>query len=165
MSKLLIGLSTAAIIAASPALAQTTQEQMKPKPNAEVNRSTDGATAVQPKDVISKQKTYSSDQTVTKSAAVSVEMFRASTLIGAPVKNGADQSIGDINDLMIGADGKVAKVVVGVGGFLGLGERNVVLTMDDINLSFDKNGTLVVGTSMTKAELEALPAWEKKDAK
>ena len=157
MSKLLIGLSTAAIIAASPALAQTTQDQMKPKPNAEINRSTEDAT--------SKQKTYTSDRTVTNSAAVSVEMFRASKLIGATVTNASDQSIGDINDLMIGSDGKVSKVVVGVGGFLGLGERNVLLRLDEINLSVDKNGSLVVGTSMTKSELEALPAWDKKDMK
>jgi sporulation protein YlmC with PRC-barrel domain len=162
MSKLLIGLSTAALVAASPAMAQTTQDQMKPKPNTEVNRSTSGATTAQPKDATGKQST---EATAARSKTASGEMFRVSKLIGAPVKNANRESIGDINDLIIDGEGKVAKVVVGVGGFLGLGERNVVLKMSELDIGMDKNGSLVVRTSLTKAELEQLPVWKKTDVK
>ena len=45
--------------------------------------------------------------------------MRASKLIGTTVQNDADESIGKINEVVLGKDGKVAAVVVGVGGFLG----------------------------------------------
>lgn len=53
--------------------------------------------------------------------------MRASKLIGAAVRNDANESIGDINEIILDKDGKVAAVVVGVGGFLGMGEREVAL--------------------------------------
>jgi len=47
----------------------------------------------------------------------------ASDLLNQKVKNPANETVGDINDLSIGGDGKVAAVIIGVGGFLGMGER------------------------------------------
>jgi sporulation protein YlmC with PRC-barrel domain len=43
------------------------------------------------------------------------------------VYNAAGQSIGDLKDVLIGPDGKVQALIVGVGGFLGLGEKNVAV--------------------------------------
>ena len=47
----------------------------------------------------------------------------ASNLIGQSVVNSQDESIGDINDLVTDESGKVIAVLVGSGGFLGLGEK------------------------------------------
>jgi hypothetical protein len=47
-----------------------------------------------------------------------------SSLIGSTVYTPANETVGDINDLIIGLDGKVQGVVIGVGGFLGLGEKD-----------------------------------------
>jgi hypothetical protein len=40
--------------------------------------------------------------------------------------------IGEVNNIVIGRDGTVRAVVVGVGGFLGLGEKNVAVKMNDL---------------------------------
>ncbi len=52
------------------------------------------------------------------------------------VYNASGQSIGDLSDVLIDKDGKVAALVIGVGGFLGLGEKNVAVDYDYLQ----KNG-------------------------
>ena len=54
----------------------------------------------------------------------------ATNMIGESVYNGTGdtaENIGDVNDIVIGNDGRVQSVVVGVGGFLGIGEKNVAV--------------------------------------
>lgn len=51
--------------------------------------------------------------------------WRASKLIGVDVYNAANEKIGDINELMTDSAGKIDIVVIGVGGFLGMGTHNV----------------------------------------
>jgi sporulation protein YlmC with PRC-barrel domain len=51
--------------------------------------------------------------------------WRGSKLIGLTVYNNKDERVGDINELITGKEGKIESVVIGVGGFLGLGEYNV----------------------------------------
>jgi hypothetical protein len=46
-------------------------------------------------------------------------------LIGRSVTNSQGETLGDINDIIIDEQGKVVAVIIGVGGFLGLGEKNV----------------------------------------
>ena len=41
------------------------------------------------------------------------------------------QSIGDINDLVVAEDGSIEAVVIGVGGFLGMGEKSVAVPFDE----------------------------------
>jgi hypothetical protein len=53
--------------------------------------------------------------------------WRTSKLIGLNVYNSNNEKIGDINELINEAPGKVDVVVIGVGGFLGIGESNVGL--------------------------------------
>lgn len=53
--------------------------------------------------------------------------MRASKLIGTRVNNEAGERIGEINEVVLSKDGKVAAVVIGVGGFLGIGERKVAV--------------------------------------
>lgn len=64
--------------------------------------------------------------------------FLASNMIGKSVLTGeADDAatIGDINDVIIGRDGSVRAVIVGVGGFLGIGEKEVAVEMERLTLS------------------------------
>lgn len=148
MKKFLISLSTAALLAASPAIAQTANPdapaakpapQTAPMPRVEENR--DGAKAKMPDGV------HKSD-------------YRASKIIGATVVNAKNESIGDINDLIVTTDGKVDQVVVGVGGFLGLGERNVALKLSELDMRRNESGNIVIATSMTKEQLQQLPEWK-----
>lgn len=58
--------------------------------------------------------------------------WRSSKLMGLDIYNRADEKIGDINEILLDKDGKVKAVVIGVGGFLGMGEHDVAVTMDKL---------------------------------
>ena len=58
--------------------------------------------------------------------------WRASKLVHVDVYNEANEKIGDINDVILDRSGKVAKVILGVGGVLGLGEHYVAVGFDDL---------------------------------
>ena len=58
--------------------------------------------------------------------------WRASKLAGVDVYNEANEKIGDINDVILDKSGKVANVILGVGGFLGVGEHNVAVSFDKL---------------------------------
>ena len=83
-------------------------------------------------------------------------------LIGRNVKNPQNDTIGEIESVYINADGKVDSVIVGVGGFLGLGERLVRVAWKDLQIS--DNGEKVV-VNMTKDQLKAMPPYNYRDAK
>jgi sporulation protein YlmC with PRC-barrel domain len=50
-----------------------------------------------------------------------------------------DNKIGDVKDLLLEKDGKVNAAIIGVGGFLGAGEKDVAVLFDQLQLK-DKNG-------------------------
>src|SRR6476660_6223508 len=58
--------------------------------------------------------------------------WRASKLMGLDVYNEANEKLGDVNELILDKDGKVSAVVIGVGGFLGMGEHDIAVTMDKL---------------------------------
>jgi len=81
-----------------------------------------------------------SAQTANKPAADSAMMhregeWRASKLVGVNVYNEANEKIGDINDVILDKSGKVENVVLGVGGFLGMGEHYVAVAYDKLKWS------------------------------
>ena len=80
--------------------------------------------------------------------------MRASKLIGTKVVNTANETIGDINEIVLGKDGKVAAVVIGVGGFLGMGEREVAVNFNSIRMSRDQSNNLVLTVNATKDALK-----------
>jgi len=59
---------------------------------------------------------------------------RVSDIQGQDVYSRSGEDIGEVNDVLIGPDGRVAAVVVGVGGFLGIGAKNVAVSMDSLQL-------------------------------
>jgi hypothetical protein len=91
--------------------------------------------------------------------------MRASKLIGTKVVNTANETIGDINEIVLGKDGKVAAVIIGVGGLLGMGEREVAMNFDSIRMSRDSNNNLVLTVNANKDVLKAAPEWRWDDAK
>jgi sporulation protein YlmC with PRC-barrel domain len=83
--------------------------------------------------------TASAQTTSTKTAApdnaVSAHkegQWRASKLVGVNVYNDANEKIGDINEVILDKSGKVENVVLGVGGFLGMGEHYVAVAYDKL---------------------------------
>ena len=58
--------------------------------------------------------------------------WRASKLVGLSVYNEKNESVGSINDMLTDKNGKIVAVVIGVGGFLGVGEHLVAIPWDKI---------------------------------
>jgi sporulation protein YlmC with PRC-barrel domain len=58
--------------------------------------------------------------------------WRSSKLIGVDVYNEANEKIGSVEDLIIDKSSKVENVILGVGGFLGMGEHYVAVSMDKL---------------------------------
>src|SRR5262249_5308918 len=86
----------------------------------------------------------------------------ASVLKGASVYGPEGSSIGSINDLIVGTDGKIDGVVIGVGGFLGIGERNVAVKWDKIQLHPVDSGKVRLMLSATKDGLKNAPPFKSK---
>src|SRR6201986_2216271 len=61
--------------------------------------------------------------------------WRASKLVGLKVYNEANENVGSINDLLPDKEGAVRAVVIGVGGFLGMGEHLVAVSFDKVKFS------------------------------
>ncbi len=102
-------------------------------------------------------------EVVEKQKAVSFSGdISAKQLLDENVMNGARENIGDINDILIDREGKVAAVIVGVGGFLGMGEKDVALPYDQLTFGKDDNDELVIGTNATKESLELAPEHRKR---
>ncbi|MEO8420434.1 MAG: PRC-barrel domain-containing protein [Hyphomicrobium sp.] len=99
-------------------------------------------------------------ETVEKRTAVSFSGdVSAKELLDAAVVNSANETVGDINDVLIDREGKVVAVIVGVGGLLGMGEKDVALPFDQLTFAKDTDGKLVVGTSATKESLQTAPEY------
>ncbi|OCW56938.1 PRC-barrel domain-containing protein [Hoeflea olei] len=87
----------------------------------------------------------------------------ASDLIGSAVYESSAKdaaSIGDINDLVISPEGEVASVIVGVGGFLGIGEKDVEVEYGTIEWA-DRDGQRWLVANMSREQLEAAPAFDR----
>jgi len=111
MSKPFVGtMFVAALVAAGPVAAQTSSPQAQP---AEGGISGAGPAA---------------------KGSVFLEMrrpdqFRSTNLRGTRVYGANNENIGEINDVLISRSGQVAAVIIGVGGFLGIGEKDVAVPM------------------------------------
>ena len=84
------------------------------------------------------------------------DTFLTSDLTGATVYSPQDEAIGDVNDVIVSRDGKVDGLVVGVGGFLGIGEKDVAIQMSEIKLMDTDTGIKLV-MEANKDELAAAP--------
>jgi sporulation protein YlmC with PRC-barrel domain len=82
-------------------------------------------------------------------------------LLGRSVVDPRGNSVGKIDSALIDDSGKVKYLIVGVGGFLGIGEKDVALRWDDLQ---QKNANQLV-SNMTKEQLKAMPTYRYSDAK
>jgi sporulation protein YlmC with PRC-barrel domain len=78
----------------------------------------------------SKSSSASTNQTATAAG-----MWQGSKLIGLSVYNDQNEKIGSIKDLMVDKSGKIDSAVIGVGGFLGMGERDIAVKFGELKWS------------------------------
>jgi len=79
--------------------------------------------------------------------------------IGAKVRNAANETVGSIEDIYLDTKGAVDTVVVSVGGFLGVGTKNVAVKWSDMKVGRDGK-SLVLTTNWTKDTLKTMPDYE-----
>ena len=81
--------------------------------------------------------------------------IRASRVIGTPVKDGAGETIGKVEDVILEkTDNNIMFAVVGFGGVLGVGEKYHPLPWQVLNYDKGKDGYVV---SLTKEQLKRAP--------
>jgi hypothetical protein len=85
----------------------------------------------------------------------------ATSYIGSSVFTPTDENIGDINDMIFDGEGGIQAVVVGIGGFLGMGEKDVALPLKKITVTRDENNAIKLTVQATREELEQAPAFDK----
>jgi sporulation protein YlmC with PRC-barrel domain len=93
----------------------------------------------------------------------------ATEIIGKQVYSSAAadaEHIGDVNNLVIGDDGSIGAVIIGVGGFLGIGEKNVAVSMDELKWVTAEDNTERFVLETTKEALASAPdfTWTDDDA-
>jgi hypothetical protein len=90
--------------------------------------------------------------------AQSPDQWLASKFKGTDVLGADDQKIGDVNDILFDKNGKILAYVVGVGGFLGIGTKDVALAPESFNVvkgdSSSANSSDKLKVSVTKDELK-----------
>jgi sporulation protein YlmC with PRC-barrel domain len=64
--------------------------------------------------------------------AFGAEMWRSSKLIGLNVYNDQNEKLGDISEILLDKSGKVDGVIIGVGGFLGMGQHDIKVEMSKL---------------------------------
>jgi len=74
-------------------------------------------------------------------------MWQASKLMKLNVYNEANEKVGSINDVLLDRDGKVEAVVIGVGGFLGIGEHNVAVPYSALQWSMNAPAVSTASTA------------------
>src|SRR5437763_16976876 len=86
--------------------------------------------------------------------------IRATQMDGATVYDTQNQKVGDVKDIILDKDGKVAAVVLDVGAFLGIGGKYVAIGMNDLKITQDNNNKPRFAVDMTKDQLKAAQAYE-----
>lgn len=137
-----------AAILASPAFAQ--------QPATSTGNSNAPSTSAQPSSSMPHQSTMQRAGFVQSQSA---SEWRGSKLIGATVYGPDNKSIGEINDIILDSSGKVKAAVVGVGGFLGVGEKNVALPFEALNVTRKQNSGSIdkITVSYSKDDLKNAP--------
>jgi len=148
-------MASSAVIALMSAGAISAQAQTDPAKPAIVQ---DNAAAVPDSNAQSSTQLADSKQPIAPN-----QPTLASTIIGKSVYSSSDpqsDNIGDVNDLIVAEDGSVTHAVIGVGGFLGIGEKNVAVPFDELKV-VENNGDFRLVYAATKEQLEAAPAFDR----
>jgi sporulation protein YlmC with PRC-barrel domain len=85
-------------------------------------------------------------------------------IIGVSVYNGTGddaQNIGKVDDVVFDASGKATSAIIGVGGFLGVGKKDVAFDYSKFQWA-EKNGDRWLVAKTSKDELSAQPAFDRK---
>jgi hypothetical protein len=92
--------------------------------------------------------------------ATATQDLSADDLMGATVYSQAEESLGDVGDVIFDQSGQIQAVVIDVGGFLGIGEKPVAVQYDALNVQKGTDGDVRLMVNATQEQLEAAPSYE-----
>jgi len=145
----LVVTTPAAKLSVAPEWSMTDYEALAIRP-----RATDGAAAERP---MTERRMIERDGFST----LAVAEITAELLTGARVYDAADARIGEVSNIILTEDGRVASVIVDVGGFLGIGEKPVSLSMDELQiLRANEAGAVSVYVNHSREPLEAMETYQ-----
>jgi sporulation protein YlmC with PRC-barrel domain len=134
------------LLGVSTAMAQTSPPAQRPAPTAPP------ATTEVPKTPVAGQILVQDANTVL-----------AKELIGQTVYAPDKAKIGSISDLILSKDAKTVEgFVIGVGGFLGIGEKSVAMKLDRLKMTSGANGAMELAMDVKKEELTNTPTFKSK---
>lgn len=84
----------------------------------------------------------------------------AKDIIGQNVVNENGETVGEIEDILIGGQDNAVSAIISVGGFLGIGEKNVALGLDRLKLREDR---VLLMSKADEEQLESMPAYQEGD--
>jgi hypothetical protein len=185
MNRFLATTAVALMLAAAPALAQTpaspgspaqdpaAQTPMQPEPPSAIpsepdmkapDQSSEAPTPTAPDQSSEAAKPMAPEQSAQQSGQFLSEQktddMLASSIIGKPAVNSQDETIGDVNDLVTDRSGKIVAALIGVGGFLGIGEKDVAVRFEDLKLNRDENDSVKVTLNISKETLAQAPDYK-----
>jgi hypothetical protein len=149
LKKFMITTAAAALVAGA-AVAQTSPPPVKSPPPAAAPK-TDMPAA--------KADTKADAKVITQQGA---NQFLASKFKGTDVVGNDNKKIGDVNDVLFSRDGKVEAYVIGVGGFLGIGQKDIALAPSAFEVVMDNN-EMKLKLAMTKDQLQQHAEFKAKD--
>ena len=176
-NKLLTSVAAGAIflgaaIAPAAYAQETTQPQTAPAMEAPAT-APDAGTPAQPMDDMNEAQTTTppaAGETATDTAAATPDTYlteqaptqiSANTYIGQAVYNSADESIGKISDLIMEKSGGIDAAIIGVGGFLGIGEKWVAVPFEKISITqVPDSDDVKLTTTETAESLQAAPEFK-----
>lgn len=117
------------------------------------------STAAAPSTDANSNSTMKTDKTAM--TPVDPGKIRSQDLVGTTVYGANDEKVGQIGDIVLTKDSKIDAVIMDVGGFLGMGKKEVAVAMDNLKFMEDKNGKRYLYTNFTKDQLKTQPAYDK----
>lgn len=91
-------------------------------------------------------------------------LMEAKRLVGTKVRTADGRDLGEIDELMIDPkSGRVSQVVIGLGGFAGIGERKVVVPWSSVKMARDSGDRQAMVASIDQATLDKAPRFEGTD--
>lgn len=109
------------------------------------------------------EQTDTQMQSVDGYFTASPDQILASSIIGQTIYSSAgeeSEAIGNVNDVIMAQDGTAEAVVIGVGGFLGIGEKEVALAFSNVNV-FESEGDTWLTINAGREDLEAAPGFDR----
>ena len=167
MAKKLTILAAAALMGTTAfaplAIAQGTTQPAPANPGAQTEPTTPPATPMTPA-APAAPSANDSAATTTGGAYLTEQgetQISANDYIGKAVYTAADESIGNVTNLIMEEDGGLVAAVIGVGGFLGIGAKDVAVPMDKVTMTRNaQDGTIRLTTTETAETLKGAPEFK-----